>query len=89
MALTLKNNLIYNMTSKSRLRNIKYLNTLGRNARGDAVEQINEVIKLYSESKVSQISTAENMILELIYNDEKNTTKTYEKILKHIKTTYH
>jgi hypothetical protein len=40
----LENYLSYNMTSKSRLRNIKYLNTLGRNARGDAVEKVSEVI---------------------------------------------
>ena len=85
-----KNNLINNMTSKSRLRNIKYLNTLGRNARGDAVEKVNEVIKLYSESKVSQISTAENMILELIYNGKKKTQqKNTKNLLKNIKRTNH
>ena len=59
--------------SKNRIQNIKYLNTLGRNARADAVEKVNEVIKLYSESKVSQISTAENMILDLLYNYKKKT----------------
>ena len=59
--------------SKNRIKNIKYLNTLGRNARGDALEKVKEVIKLYSESKVPQISTAENMILELIYNGKKKT----------------
>ena len=85
MTLTPKNNLINNMTSKSRLRNIKYLNNLGRNARGDAVEKVSEVIKLYSETKVSQISTAENMFIDLIYNkknqrQQKATTKKYEKI---------
>ena len=87
MDVTQKNNLINNMTSKSRLRNIKYLNTLGRNARGDAVEKVNEVIKLYRDGKVSQISTAENMILDLIYNtknqrQQKATTKKYEKYYK-------
>ena len=90
----LENYLSYNMTSKSRLRNIKYLNTLGRNARGDAVEKINEVIKLYSESKVSQISTAENMILELIYNkknqrQQKATTKNMKNLSQNIKPTNH
>ena len=71
----LENYLSYNMTSKSRLRNTKYLNTLGRNARGDAVEKVSEVIKLYRDAKVSQISTAENMILELIYNGKKKHNK--------------
>ena len=89
-----KNNLINNMTSKSRLRNIKYLNTLGRNARGDAVEKVNEVIKLYRDGKVSQISTAENMILDLIYNkknqrQQKATTKNMRNLLQNIKRTHH
>ena len=46
------NNLLYNinMTSKSRIRNSKYLNTLSRNARGETETKIKEVIKLYSES---------------------------------------
>jgi len=48
--------------TKIRIKNTKYLNTLGRNARGDAEAKVNEVIKLYREGKVSQISTAENMI---------------------------
>ena len=55
-------NLGYNM-STARLRNTKYLNTLSRNARGDAEGKVNEIIKLYSESKISQIQTAENMII--------------------------
>ena len=71
---TLKNlNLNYNMNlnydtniSKARLSNIKYLTTLSRNAKGDTQEKVKEVIKLYSESKISQISSAENMILDLI-----------------------
>ena len=81
-------NVSYSM-SKSRLKNTKYLNTLGRNARGDAEAKVKEVINLYSESKIPQISTAENMILDLIYNtktkrQQKTQQKTYEKfITKH------
>ena len=90
MALTVENNLIYNSMSKIRIKNIKYLNTLARNARGDAVEKVKEVIKLYSESKVPQISTAENMILELIYNVKKKTQQQNMKnLLKNIKRTNH
>ena len=66
-----KNNLINNSMSKIRIKNTKFLNTLARNARGDAVEKVSEVIKLYSESKVPQIITAENMIIDLIYNTKK------------------
>ena len=39
MDVTPKNNLSYNSMSKIRIKNTKYLNTLGRNARGDAVEK--------------------------------------------------
>ena len=76
------------MTSKIRMRNTKYLSTLGRNARGETQEKVEEVIKLYSESKISQISSAENMILDLILSknirQQKATAKKYEKfITKH------
>ena len=69
---SLKNNNIknvsYNMTSKIRIRNTKYLNTLGRNARGDTEDKVNEVINLYREGKIPQVQTAENIIIDLIYN---------------------
>ena len=81
MDVSAENNLSYNSMSKIRIKNTKYLNTLGRRAQGDAEAKVNEVIKLYREGKVSQISTAENMILDLIYNtknqrQQKATTKT-------------
>ena len=75
--------------STARARNTKFLNTLGRNARGDAEAKVKEVIKLYSGSKISQISTAENMILDLIFNSknkrqQKTTAAKSEKfITKH------
>ena len=90
MVSTIKNNLIYNSMSKNRIQNIKYLNTLGRNARADAMEKVNEVIKLYSESKVPQLSTAENMILDLLYNYKKKTLQQNMKnLLLNIKRTNH
>ena len=58
-------NLGYNM-SKSRIRNTKHLITLSKIARGDAEPKVKEIIKLYSESKIPQIRTAENMIIDLI-----------------------
>ena len=63
------NNLLYNinMTSKIRMRNTKYLNTLGRNARDETETKIKEVIKLYSEGRISQITTAENIIVDLLF----------------------
>jgi hypothetical protein len=92
---SLKNNNIknvsYNMTSKIRIRNTKYLTTLGRIARGDAEAQVNEVITLYREGKISQIQTAENIIVDLIYNmknkrQQKTTTKRYDKLIAKHKT---
>ena len=85
-------NLDYNMTSKSRIRNTKYLNTLGRNARGEAEAKVKEVIKLYSSSKVPQLSTAENMIIDLIYNmkiqdSKKPHQKNMKSLLQNIKRT--
>ncbi len=82
-------NLGYNMTiSKARLSNTKYLTTLSRNARGDTQEKVNNIIKLYSESRIPQISTAESMILDLILSkntrQQKATAKKYDKfITKH------
>ena len=89
---SLKNyNLDYSMTSKIRMRNTKYLTTLGRIARGDAEAKVNEVITLYREGKISQIQTAENIIVDLIYNmknkrQQKTTTKRYDKLIAKHKT---
>ena len=81
---SLKNlNLDYNMTSKSRIRNTKYLNTLSRNARGETETKIKEVIKLYSESKIPQIQTAENIIIDLLFNkNKKSVSKKYDKLIE-------
>ena len=77
--------------TKSRTRNTKYLITLGRNARGDTEDKVNEVIKLYSESKINQIRTAENIIVDIIYNmknkkKQKTITKKYDKLIEKHKT---
>ena len=78
-------NLGYNM-SKTSTRNTKYLITLGRIARGDTEDKVNEVINLYREGKIPQVQTAENIIIDLIYNmknkrQQKTTTKRYDKII--------
>ena len=71
------------MTSKSRIRNTKYLNTLGRNARDETEGKIKEVIKLYSESKIPQLQTAENIIIDLLYNkNKKSVSKQYDKLIE-------
>ena len=77
------NNLLYNMASKSRIRNSKYLNTLSRNARGETETKIKEVIKLYSESKIPQLQTAEIIIIYLLFNkNKKSVSKKYDKLIE-------
>jgi ribosomal protein L30E len=74
-------NLGYNMTiSKARLSNTKYLITLSRNARGETQEKVNNIIKLYSDSKISQLQSAENMILDLILSKNIRQQKATAKI---------
>ena len=86
----LKTYLSYNMTSKSRLMNIKHLNNLSNVARGDAITKVKHIIKLYSENKIKQIRTAQDMIIDIIYNmknENKQTsiTNRYDKLVeKHI-----
>ena len=75
-------NVSYSM-STARLRNTKYLNTLGRNARGDTETKVKEVIKLYSESKIPQLQTAENIIVDLLFNkNKKSVSKKYDKLIE-------
>ena len=75
-------NVSYNM-STARLRNTKYLNTLGRNARGDTESKVNQIIKLYGESKIPHIETAENIIVDLLYNkNKKSVSKKYDKLIE-------
>ena len=69
--------------TKTRTRNTKYLTTLGRTARGDAEAKVNNIIKLYSESKIPQLQTAENIIIDLIYNKhKKSVSKKYDKTIE-------
>ena len=88
---SLKNfNLNYNM-SRARIRNTEHLNNLSKIARGDAITKVNQIIKLYSENKINQIRTAENMIINLIYNmknkkKQKTITKKYDKLVEKHKT---
>ena len=73
--------------TKTRTRNTKYLTTLGRNARGDTEPKVNEIINMYSESKIPQLQTAENLILDLIYSKhKKSVSKQYDKLIEKHKT---
>ena len=52
--------------SKIRLNNSDYLTSLGRRAKGEATPKVAKIIKLYNQSKISQLQTAENIIIKLI-----------------------
>jgi len=70
------------MSLKTRTKNIKYLTYLGSNAKGDIKDKVNNLIKLYSEGKITQIQTAENIILKLTSTDakiQKSGIKQYDK----------
>ena len=54
------------MISKTRERNSNYLLSLGRRAKGEATPKVSKIITLYNQSKISQLQTAENIILKLI-----------------------
>ncbi len=76
--------------SRARIRNIKHLNKLSKIARGDAIPKINQIIKLYSEKQIDQIRTAENLIIDLIYNmknkkKQASITKKYDKLVEKTK----
>ena len=91
MDVSAEKNLINNMTSKSRLKNIKHLNNLSKFARGDTLTKVKQIIKLYSENKIKQIRTAGNMITDLIYNmtnkkKQTSITKRYDKLVEKHKT---
>ena len=72
-------NLMYNNMTKTRERNFKYLLSVGRKAKGEATVKVNKILTLYNQSKISNITTAENIIRKLINN---NTEKEEKKILK-------
>ena len=85
-----KENLISNpnIMNKNILRNSKYLVSLGRKARGDESAKVDKIIDLYKSRKISQLQTAENIIMKLISKDQKikaSGAKLYDKsVVKHV-----
>ena len=62
------------MTSKTRIKNVKYLSSLARNARDDTKALADQVVKLYEQRKIINITTAENY-LNKFASTNKNTRK--------------
>ena len=73
-----------NMT-KIRERNSNYLLPLGRRAKGEATPKVNQIITLYNQSKISQLQTAENIIIKLITakieKEQNSAFNKYDKIV--------
>ena len=79
--------------TKTRERNSNYLISLGRRAKGEATPKVNKIITLYNQSKISQLQTAENIIIKLITakteKQQQSAFKQYEKLVKNIKIKSH
>ena len=60
-----QNNILTNSMTNAVKKNVKYLESLRTNAKTDVKPQINNLIDLYQSRKISNITTAENMILKL------------------------
>ena len=73
------------MVSKTRGKHSKYLTFLGRNASTNVKDKVNNIIKLYDDGKISQLQTAENILLKLISRDGRVQTsgvKQYDKYIE-------
>ena len=72
--------------NKNILRNFNYLKKLGKNARGDAIPKVNQIIELYSSRKISQVQTAENMIMNFLKSNtdkqQKSVNTKYDKLIE-------
>ena len=72
--------------SKIRLTNTDYLISLGRRAKGEATPKVNKIITLYNRSKISQLQTAENIIIKLITakteKQQKSTLKQFDQLIE-------
>ena len=79
-------NLSNNNMSKIRLTNTDYLISLGRRVKGEATPKVNKIITLYNQSKISQLQTAENIIIKLITakteKQQQSTLKQFDQLIE-------
>ena len=70
--------------NKKMLTNLKFLQTLGRNVKGEAKAKVDKVIELYRTRQISQVDTAEKTIVKLKSTTKKEQDKafkTYKKLI--------
>ena len=75
------------MSSRIRLKSYKYLSYLSRNASTDVKDQVNTLINLYRDGKISQLQTAENLLFKLLNRDkkvQKSGINAYNKLVKQV-----
>lgn len=88
-SLEILKNLSYNnmniKMSKINERNSNYLTSLGRRGKGEATPKVAQIITPYNQGIISQMQTAENMILKLITintaKQQKSVFKQYDKLI--------
>ena len=62
------------MTSKSVSKNTEYLRSLGRGASDDVRDRVDALVKLYKDRKISQMTTAEKLIKNLMSDSKRTVT---------------
>jgi hypothetical protein len=81
-----ENNILPNIMNKNILRNFNYLKKLAKNVRGDAIPKVNQIVDLYSSRKISQVQTAENMIMSFLKTNtdkqQKSVNTKYDKLVE-------
>ena len=62
------------MTSKTVIQNTKYLRSIARGADDDVRDRVNQLIDFYKDRKISQMTTAENLIKRLTSDNKRTVT---------------
>ena len=62
------------MTSKTTIKNVKYLSKIAKDAKEDTKIYADQVVELYEKRKIKNITTAENYLLKFA-STNKNTRK--------------
>ena len=76
------------MGRNSRIKNSKYLSFLARNATANVKDKVANLISLYSDAKISHLTTVGNLLFKLISRDQrtqKSGIKAYDKTIDKFK----
>ena len=73
------------MTSKTINKNTDYLKSLGRGANEDVRDRVDALAKLYKDRKISQMTTAEKLIKNLMSENKRTVTFAKKNLTKNFK----